>query len=65
MEVTDATTSDTVMVRVWVDVDVKVVVEVTDCAHTHATKRESNNAVRPWNCIVYVVVWKKFSSKDF
>lgn len=47
MEVTDAITSETVMVRVWVDVEVKVVVEVMDCAHTHATKRESNNALRP------------------
>lgn len=62
---TDAMTSDTVMVRVWVDVDVKVVVEVTDCAHTHATKRESNNAVRPWNCIVNVVVAERFLSIDF
>lgn len=62
---TDAMTSDTVMVRVWVDVDVKVVVEVTDCAHTHATKRESNNAVRPWNCIVNVVVGERFLSIDF
>lgn len=55
MEVTEAITSDTMMVRVAVDVEVMVVVEVMVSALMNATKRESNNAARAWNCILKIV----------
>lgn len=52
MEVTEAITSDTMMVRVAVDVEVMVVMV---SALMNATKRESNNAARAWNCILKIV----------